>query len=106
MYDFDGFALHGSFQATSGRDRSTNRFLITGYQGFALLHLYTIVALDVGGGLQTWHSIDGGTFPIISANLCLRVGEDTFDRIYVGVGHFFHTLTPSLIVRAGSSFSL
>lgn len=107
LWDAETFALHASFQVTSARDRAGERLLVTGYQGFALIHIYTILAIEGGAGLQTWHGgRDGGTFPIMSGNLLLRVGEDLFDRVYIGYGYLYHTTSGSHVLRAGTSFTL
>lgn len=106
MWDNGTTALHANFEITSSKDRGGERFLVTGYQGFALLHIYTVIALEAGAGFQTWHtSLEGGTFPIISGNLLLRVGEDLFDRVYLGYGYVSNGRASSNVFRAGTSFN-
>lgn len=110
LVDFQTFGFRADFGVTSVRhqfpDSSRERFLVTSYRAFAFTQIISLFGIEVGGGMQTWHSGHGGTHPIIGGNLLLRIAEDFFDRIYFGYSRFLQSGNPANEFHSGVAFNL
>ncbi len=107
LWDAENYAFHGSFQVTATKDNDTNLVLVTSYQAGAIVRIYSIFAIDVSGGLQTLHGSGsyGGTHPIAGGAFLLRVGEEVFDRLYIGFYRLFRSGDEINEFRTGTSFT-
>lgn len=115
LWDAEDYGFHGVLQFSSYKTNPyyrTNptgpeeRFLVTTAGGSAFVRFYSLMNLEVTAGMQTWHHSAFGTNPLVGVALLMRVGEDLFDRIYLGYQRLLSSTDKTGILRVGFAFNL
>jgi len=80
-----------------------DRFFQFNYEGFLVLSLSPVTDLELGGGMATWASGNGGTHPVLSADFVISV-PGVLNRLFFGYSRMFELSNHQ--VKAGIGFSL
>lgn len=105
MWDAEDFGVHGFLQLTAGRSPTDKRMVITSYGGSLFVRVYSLINIEGTGGIQSWHDSAYSAKPILGGAILLRVGEEFFDRIYIGYQRVLSPVTPAGILRCGFAFT-
>jgi hypothetical protein len=97
-------ALRGNLGAAVLKGLFDNKFVAINYQALASYRGLSPFALEAGGGLQTWMK-NGGTHPILSANVAYGLGG-MINRLFIGYSRFLLTNNATNEFRAGLGIAL
>lgn len=106
LWDAEDFGFHGICELTGGRNPSDKRIPVTTFGASAFLRVYSLINIEATAGMQTWHDPAYSTSPILGGAILLRVGEEVFDRIYIGYSRVLSSIYPAGVLRAGFAFNI
>jgi len=97
--------IRGELGAAWLKNGLGDRFFQFNYEGFLVLSLSPVTDLELGGGMATWAGGNGGTHPILSADLVISI-PGVLNRLFFGYSRYFMPGLNSHQVKAGIGFSL
>lgn len=96
--------IRGEVGAAWLKNALGDRFFQFNYEAFLVLSLSPVTDLELGGGLATWAGGNGGTHPILSADLAISI-PGAFKRLFFGYSRYLLPGLYSHQVKAGLGFS-
>ncbi|MFM8312947.1 MAG: hypothetical protein ACKOA8_01555 [Deltaproteobacteria bacterium] len=105
IVDLGLLAVRGEISLFSAKHSDKTKFIISNYEAYLMLPLFTsIIVAEAGGGVQNW-SGQGGISPVVSGSLMLRIGE-TIDRLYLTYSRVFVSNNASSVFKVGLGINL
>jgi len=96
--------VRGELGAAWLKNALGDRFWQFNYEAFLVFSLSPVTDIELGGGLATWAGGNGGTHPVLSADLAISV-PGVLKRLFVGYSRFMMPGLYSHQFKAGLGFS-
>jgi hypothetical protein len=105
IIDAGPLAVRGEISLFFAKNSNDSNFLISDYEAYLLLPVFsTVLVVEGGGGLQNW-SGQGGLSPVLSGSLMFRIGESV-DRLYLTYSQVFVSNNSTHVFKTGLAFNL